>query len=128
MSKGYRQGRMGEEVRRVMSEMLRRDIKDPRLNGFVSISAVEVTPDGSVATCYVTILGPTDAEEPSPEEKEEVLSAFRKAKGVFKKEIGQQIKMRRIPDLLFKLDTSMEYGRKMSRVLDQLGLEKEDEE
>jgi len=112
---------MGEEIRRVMGEMLRRDIKDPRLTGFVSISAVEVTPDGSVATCYVTVLGSTEAEEPSPEEKEEVLSAFRSAKGAFKREIGRQIKMRRIPDLLFKLDTSMEYGRKMSRVLDRLG-------
>ena len=56
MGKGYRQGRLGEEIRRIISEMLLRELKDPRLSeNMVSVSDVEVTADGSYATCYVTV-------------------------------------------------------------------------
>ena len=57
MGKGYRQGRLGEEIRRIISQMLLSGIKDPRLSGMISISAVDVTSDGSYATRYVSILG-----------------------------------------------------------------------
>src|SRR5665647_2997749 len=87
MGKGYRQGRLGEEIRKIISELLLREIKDPRLSGMVSISAVEVTADGSYATAYVSVLGLTSSSEASEEEKEEVLAAFRSAKGLIKREI-----------------------------------------
>lgn len=127
-NKGYRQGRLGEEIRKVIGEMLLRDIKDPRLSGFVSISSVMVTRDGSYATCYVTVLGSSIDNEPSAEEKAEVIEAFQSAKGLIKREIGNLIKVRHVPELIFKLDTSMEYGRKMSKIMDGLGLEKEKDE
>ena len=72
MGKGYRQGRLGEEIRRIISEMLLRDIKDPRLqDAMVSLSAVEVTSDGSYATCYVTILSVSRNEEEKKEKEEQ---------------------------------------------------------
>ena len=128
MGRGYRQGRLGEEIRRIISEMLLREIKDPRLSGLVSISAVEVTSDGSYATCYVLVLGSDPAQEATQEEKDEVIKAFNSAKGLIKREIGHLIKLRHVPDLIFKIDTSMEYSRHMSKIIDNLGLEKEDEQ
>ncbi len=129
MGKGYRQGRLGEEIRKIISELLLREIKDPRLSGMVSISAVEVTSDGSYATAYVSILGLTSSSEASEEEKEEVLVAFRSAKGLIKREIGKQIKLRHVPEVLFKMDTSMEYGRHITKLIHDLDIEgKKDEE
>jgi ribosome-binding factor A len=123
MGKGYRPGRLGEEIRRIVSDLLLREIKDPRLSGIVSISAVEVTEDGSYATIYITKLGSKASEETSEEEKNDVLAAFRSAKGLIRREIGKQIKLRHVPDLLFKIDNSLEYGRHISKLIDELGIE-----
>jgi ribosome-binding factor A len=131
MGKGYRSGRLGEEIRRIISDLLLREIKDPRLSGIVSVSAVEVTEDGSYATVYITKLGSKASEETSSEEKNDVLAAFKSAKGLIRREIGKQIKLRHVPDLMFKLDTSLEYGRHISKLIDELGIDKtevEDEE
>lgn len=124
MGKGYRQGRLGEEIRRIVSDLLLREIKDPRLSGLVSVSAVEVTEDGSYATIYVTVLGNNASEETSSEKKDDVLAAFKSAKGMIRREIGKQVKLRHVPDLLFKMDTSLEYGRHISKLIDELGIEK----
>lgn len=127
MGKGYRQGRLGEEIRKVVSEMLLREIKDPRLSsGMISISDVDVTSDGSYATCYVTVLTVNKDEEAKREEEEQVLEGLKSAKGLIKKEIGRQIKLRHIPELIFKLDTSMEYGRHISEVINKLGIDHEE--
>lgn len=56
MGKGYRQGRLGEEIRKIIGSMLIHQIKDPRLSSMISISGVDVTSDGSYATCYVSVL------------------------------------------------------------------------
>jgi ribosome-binding factor A len=126
MGKGYRSGRLGEEIRRIISDLLLREIKDPRLSGIVSISAVDVTEDGSFATVYITKLGNKASEETTEEEKNEVLAAFKSAKGLIRREIGHQIKMRHVPDLVFKMDTSLEYGRHISKLIDKLGIDKSD--
>jgi len=123
MGKGYRSGRLGEEIRRIISELLLREIKDPRLSGIVSISAVEVTEDGSYATVYITKMGSNASEETSAEEKEDVLAAFKSARGLIRKEIGKQIKLKHVPDLTFKMDTSLEYGRHISKLIHDLGIE-----
>ncbi len=127
MGKGYRSGRLGEEIRRIVSDLLLREIKDPRLSGIVSISAVDVTEDGSYATVYITKLGSKASEEVSEEEKNEVLAAFKSAKGLIRREIGKQVKLRHVPDLLFKIDSSLEYGRHIAKLIDELGIEKTEE-
>ncbi|QAT43125.1 30S ribosome-binding factor RbfA [Aminipila luticellarii] len=128
MGKGYRQGRLGEEIKKLIGELLLREIKDPRLSGFVSISAVEVTSDGSYATVYVTVLNSSNDEEKAQKEREEVLAAFKSAKGLIKREIGKSIKLRHVPELIFKMDTSMEYGRHISELISSLGIENYKEE
>jgi len=126
MRKDYRQGRLGEEIRKIISELLLREIKDPRLSGFVSISGVEVTSDGSYATVYVSTL--LNSDEKSDEELANVITAFKSAKGLIKKEIGRQIKIKHVPDLIFKPDNSMKYGRHITDIIDSLGIKRDDSE
>ncbi|MDD7511537.1 MAG: 30S ribosome-binding factor RbfA [Peptostreptococcaceae bacterium] len=117
MGKGYRQGRLSEEIRKIISEMLLREVKDPRLSSLITISEVKATQDGSYAVCYVTILSAAKDGDAKAKEEAEVLAGLNSAKGMFKKEIGHQIRMRNVPDLIFKIDRSMEYGRHISEVL-----------
>ncbi|MBQ0078885.1 MAG: 30S ribosome-binding factor RbfA [Eubacterium sp.] len=127
MGKGYRQGRLGEEIRRVISEMLFSGLKDPRLSPMVSITAVEVTSDGSYATCYFTVLG-LGSQEENDEKLQDTLDAFNKAKGFIRNEIARSIKLRHAPELIFKVDRSMEYGRHISGIIDSLDIKHDEEE
>ena len=128
MGKGYRSGRLGEEIRRVVSDLLLREIKDPRLSGIVSISAVEVTSDSSYATLYISVLNSAESKESEEERRIEVLEAFQSAKGLIRREIGRQIKLKHVPDILFKIDTSLEYGRHISKVIAELGIDRKEED
>ena len=115
MGKGYRQGRLGEEIRRIISELLISGIKDPRVAGhMISISGVSVTSDGSYATCYVSVLNFSKDEEEKKTEENDILA------GVMKKEISRQVKVRHIPELIFKIDRSMDYGRHIEEILDTI--------
>lgn len=108
--------------------MLLRELKDPRLSGIVSISAVDVTSDYSIATLFITVLGESVAVESTDERKQDVLKAFQSAKGRIRKEIGSQMKLRHVPELQFKIDASQEYGRHIEKLIAGLGLEKDEEE
>ncbi len=121
MGKGYRQGRLGEEIRKIISDMLLRELKDPRLSGMISISDVEVTRDNSYATCYVTVLDLSGDEEARQKREQDVLDGLDSAKGIMRKKIGRLMKLRRIPELQFRLDKSMDYGRRIDEVIRSLG-------
>ena len=120
MAKGYRQGRMGEEIRRIMSDLILRELKDPRISGMVSITAVDVTADGSFATVYLSVFEQGLSEEEMANVQEDVLEAMQSAKGFMKREIGKQIRVRHMPDLIFKIDKSMDYGRHMDELIDKV--------
>ena len=122
MSKGYRTGRLGEEIRKLVSDLILRELKDPRLSGIVSITAVDVTADYSHATLYISVLGDTSKRSADQETKQEVLNAFQSAKGLIRKEIGKNIKLRHVPELHFQIDTSQEYGRQIETIIAELGL------
>lgn len=128
MGKSYRKGRLGEELRKLVGEMLIHQMKDPRLGGMVSISGVDVTQDGSYATFYVTVLSIGKDEEAAAKERADVIAAFQSAKGLIKKEIGRNIKLRHIPELIFKLDESFEYGRKIDELINSLDIRKEEDD
>ena len=122
MGRGHRQERLGGEIQKIISTLLIRELKDPRLqNAMVSVTAVDVTNDGSYATVYMTVLGygAQDAEKKKKQEQD-ALDAMQKAKGVIKKEIGKQVKLRHIPELIFKIDTSLEYGRHIEEIIANL--------
>ncbi|MBQ1490048.1 MAG: 30S ribosome-binding factor RbfA [Eubacterium sp.] len=125
MGKGYRQGRLGEEIRKLISEMLLKDLKDPRLTGMISVSGVDVTRDNSYATCYITVLDITGGSPEAAEKEQQVLEGFQSAEGMIRREIGRNMKLRRIPELTFKIDHSMDYGRHIDEVIRSLENENE---
>ena len=129
MGKGYRTKRLGEEIKRIISQLLLIEIKDPRLAGkFISITDVEVTSDGSYATCYVTVMSCTqgdnidiDDEQKSKDEKTEVIDGLKRAAGLMRTEISKKLSIRHVPELIFKIDSSMEYGNHIEKVIRELG-------
>lgn len=124
MSKGYRQDRIGEEIRRIISELLIKGLKDPRLDEMISITAVEVTSDYSYATVYFSVLG-TDSDE---EGMKEIADGFTSSQGFIRNQIGKQLKLRHTPELIFKADRSEEYGRHIDGIIESLNISKDEEE
>ena len=108
-----RVGRVGEQIKKELSQMLQTEIKDPRI-GFVTITGVEVTNDLSIAKVYLSVMG-------DEQEKEETLQALAKATGFIRSELGRRIRLRKTPELLFALDTSIEYGSRIEELLHKLG-------
>ena len=128
MGKGYRQGRLGEEIRKIISELLLKELKDPRLSAMISVTAVEVTSDGSYATIYLSVLGLSSAAEDMEKQQQDVIEGMNHAKGLIRKEIGRQVKLRHVPDLIFKIDRSMEYGRHIDKIINDLDIKHDSEE
>jgi ribosome-binding factor A len=120
MKKSYRTDRMAEEIRRIVSELLLRELKDPGLKGMAGISDVEVTGDGSFATLYILVSCDPDKDSADDSEKKEILDAFHRAKGLLRREIGARLQLKHTPDLIFKIDESQEYGRHIDRIFEEL--------
>ena len=128
MAKGHRQGRMGEEIRKIISDLLFKGLKDPRLSAMISITAVEVTSDGSYATVYLSVLGMDPDKEKAAAQQQDTLDALASAKGFIRKEIGRQIKLRHVPNLIFKIDKSLEYGRHIEEIISELDIKHDEDE
>ncbi|HIU25234.1 MAG TPA: 30S ribosome-binding factor RbfA [Candidatus Copromorpha excrementigallinarum] len=126
MGRGHRQERLGEEIKKIISGLILRELKDPRLSVMVSITAVEVTSDGSYATVYLSVLGNDLKNERA--QQEGVVEALYGAKGLIRGEIGKKLKLRHTPDLIFKIDRSLEYGRHIDEIIDSLDIKREEEE
>ncbi|UFJ42170.1 30S ribosome-binding factor RbfA [Brevibacillus humidisoli] len=107
-----RLNRVGEEIKKKLSILLQRELKDPRI-GFVTVTDVEVTSDLQMARVYVSIFG-------SAEQRKVSLEGLHKAKGYLRTEIGRRIKLRHTPDLVFKLDQSIDYGNKIDSILREI--------
>ncbi|MDR2354992.1 MAG: 30S ribosome-binding factor RbfA [Clostridiales Family XIII bacterium] len=120
MKRSYRKDRMAEEIRRIVSELFLRELKDPGLRRLAGISDVEVTGDGSYATLYVMVSCDPDRDAADEGEKREVLDAFHRAKGLLRREIGARLQLKHTPDLIFKIDASSEYGRRMDHIFESL--------
>lgn len=119
MGKNHRLDRMSEEIKKSIGNLLVNGIKDPRLNErIITVSGVDLSPDGSYATCYVMplVLSGEDRDLVC----DEVLRGLESAKGVFRFRIGKDIKMRNVPELTFKIDSSMEYGRHIDEILETI--------
>ncbi|MBI2166278.1 MAG: 30S ribosome-binding factor RbfA [Chloroflexi bacterium] len=109
----HRIERVNMLLRQEISTLLARDVKDPRLAGLVSITAVECSMDLRHAKVYVSVLG-------SQEEKEEALKGLASASGFLHRELRLRLKLRHTPDLRFFPDDSIERGIRLSEVIDDL--------
>lgn len=102
--------RVAEEIKREVSDIIRNDVKDPRVKGMISVTGVDATRDISHAKVFVSIFG-------SDEEQQDTLAALEKAAGFIRSEIGKRIRLRHTPELSFQLDRSISYGAHINDVL-----------
>lgn len=105
----YRTRRVAEEMKREIANIIKEDIKDPRV-GFVTVTGVEVTPDFRYAKVFVSVYG-------SDVEINQALEGLEKASGFIRKEIGNRIKLRYTPELSFRFDESIRHGAKIAEIL-----------
>ncbi len=124
MSKGHRTERVGEEIMKIISDMLLRDIKDPRLEGrMISITAVDVSEDLGYAHVYIDVLTPKSVPDDERHAAEdEVIEGFESCAGHIRKRIADKMRLRHAPELSFRVDKSVEYGSHIDEMLKDLGL------
>ncbi len=104
--------RVNEDIRRVLSALLR-DMKDPRLQqGMLSITEVDTTGDLRFAKVYISVLGQADEKE--------LKKGLRSASGYLRRELGSRLDLRYTPELIFELDGSIARGAEISRLLNEL--------
>lgn len=111
--------RVNSEVQREMSQIIREDLKDPRIHPMTSVMAVEVTPDLKYAKIYVSVMGDEEA-------KEKTMAGLAKSAAYARHQLARRMNLRNTPELTFVLDTSIEYGVKMSKRIQELNHGQED--
>lgn len=105
-----RKDRVAEEVKKVVSQVVRTEVKDPNL-GMVTITDVDMTKELEVATVYFTTLN---------ENKEDAEAALNKAKGLVRSAVAKEIRLRKAPEIEFKYDNSIEYGSRIESLLNEI--------
>ena len=103
--------RVNESIREILGDAIAAELKDPRV-GFVTITAVDTSPDLRTARVYVSVLG-------SEEERERTLEGLRSSHGFLQSRIADSTHMKRTPTLTFEYDESTERGARISRLLDE---------
>lgn len=111
----HRQEKLGELIAAELSELLRTRVKDPRV-GFASITRVEVSGDLRHAKIFVSVMG-------SQEEREETMKGLSNASGFLRHELASRLILRYMPEIVFKLDRSIEEGARMLDLIRQVEAE-----
>ena len=104
--------RINEDIKYYVSKIIREDIKNPRITGVISITSVNTTKDLRYAKIYVSIFGTKYTHQ--------TFNELKKSSGYIRKQLASMLKARNIPDLVFELDDSMEYGMKIDSILKDL--------
>jgi ribosome-binding factor A len=107
-----RSEKVAEAVHELISELLIKGLKDPRI-GFVTVTGVKVTDDLHLATVFFSVVG-------SEDEKKETEKGLNSAKGFIRKELGRNLRLRYIPDIIFKYDDSLDYGQRIETILHEI--------
>ncbi|THF60851.1 30S ribosome-binding factor RbfA [Pseudothauera rhizosphaerae] len=105
-----RSQRVAEQIRRELAELIRLEVKDPRV-GFISLTDVEITPDYAHAKVYFTSMS-------GEEGLDEILAGLRRASGFLRRELGRRVRIHTTPELHFHYDKSLEQGSRLSRLID----------
>lgn len=109
----YRSGRINEEMKKEISNIIRNDIKDPRVTAMVSVTKVDVTKDQKYAKVYVSIYG-------KDKSKGETFEALKNSAGFIRKEVGHRVKLRNTPEIIIELDNTIEYGMHIDKILQKI--------
>ena len=105
--------RINGEVQRVLAEIIRSDIKDPRIHPMTSVVTVTVAPDLKTCKAFISVLGDDEAAQ-------DTLAGLKSAGGYIRKELARRINLRNTPEITFVMDQSIAYGVDMSRKIDEV--------
>ena len=105
--------RVNSEVQRELSEIIRRGLKDPRVAPWTSVVAVEVAPDLKTCKAYISVLGDEESQA-------KTLAGLKSAEGFIRSKLAKTVNLRNTPEIRFVLDQSIEYGVKMSKMIDEV--------
>ena len=105
--------RINGEVQRELSNIIRGEIKDPRIAPFTSVVSVEVAPDLKSCKAYISVLGDEKVQQ-------DTVEGLKSAEGYIRRQLAQNINLRNTPEIRFILDQSIEYGVSMSKLIDQV--------
>ena len=110
----HRVERVNSLIRQEISELLRRQVKDPRLGNLVTVIDVSTSPDLRHAKIFISRIGSNE------EEKQETLSVLAAASGFFRNELAKRLRLRHIPELSFQWDVSIERGDHLLQLIDKV--------
>lgn len=105
--------RINGEVLKELSNIIRGEIKDPRIAPMTSVVAVEVAPDLKTCKAYISVLGDEEAQQ-------NTIKGLRSAEGYIRKLLASSVNLRNTPEIRFILDQSIEYGVNMSKLIDDV--------
>ncbi len=113
--------RLNDAFREEISDLLLRQVKDPRLTGFITITRVETSADLSHAKVFVSVMG-------SEEDRNEAMRGLEAAASFLRREIGHRVSLRRAPELRFHRDDSIEQGARVLDLLDEVAEQEPEQE
>lgn len=120
MAQGSRPDRVGEQIRQELSQIIAQQVHDPGV-GFITLTRVKVTPDLQLARVLYTVMG-------DDKQKKETVKALERAIPFLRRQIGSRIRLRRVPDLQFFYDESIEHQDRIEQILLDLKREREAQE
>ncbi len=107
-----RMGRIDEEYRKELSQIISYDLKNPNVTGMISVTKVKATTDLKYAKVYVSILNSKNIKE--------TMDGLKKSSGFIRSELAKRINLRNTPELIFEIDDSIEYGAKIDSILKEI--------
>lgn len=113
--------RINGEVQKELSNIIRNEVKDPRIHPMTSVVAVEVAPDLKSCKAYISVLGSTDAAN-------ETIKGLKSAEGYIRRALAKTVNLRNTPEIRFILDQSIEYGVNMTRLIESVVPREDSEE
>ncbi|MDC7279722.1 MULTISPECIES: 30S ribosome-binding factor RbfA [Pseudobutyrivibrio] len=105
--------RINEEVMRELSNIIRLEVKDPRISPVTSVVSVEVAPDLKTCKAYISVLGDDEAVK-------KTLEGLKSSAGFIRRELAHRINLRNTPEITFVSDQSIAYAAKMSKLIDEV--------
>lgn len=105
--------RINGEVQRELSNIIRAEIKDPRINPMTSVVMVEVAPDLKICKAFISVLGDEESQK-------NTIEGLRSAEGFIRRQLAKTLNLRNTPEIKFILDQSIEYGVNMSKLIDDV--------
>ena len=121
MKNQTRMSRVNDEIFKEVSQIIRGELKDPRIGAMTSVVRVETTQDLKYCKIYVSVLG--DAAQ-----KESVMKGLKNAGGFIRHLVAERVNLRLTPELSFKLDESAEYAVRMNQLMEQISKERKERE